>query len=328
MTLAIIGAGSWGTALSIVLAPKFERVRLWVHEQDLAARMKATRENDVYLANFKLPQNVDVETQLAAALANASIVLGVMPSRHARGLYNKMLPHLDPAMTFVSATKGIENGTLLRMSEVIAEVTHASKIAILSGPTFAREVAHGEPAAVVVSSHDPAVATDIQAAFSGPSLRLYTNHDPIGVEVGAALKNVIAIGAGVCQGLGLGNNSLAALITRGLAEITRLAVAMGGQPRTLAGLAGLGDLVLTCSGELSRNRHVGLELARGRKAEDVTASMTMVAEGVETCAAAVDLGAKFGVDLPIIQQMHQVLHRGKSPREALRDLMERSLKTE
>lgn len=328
MTLAIIGAGSWGTALSLVLAPRFERLRLWVHEEDLAARMKATRENDVYLAGFKLPANVDVETQLAAALAGASVVLGVMPSRHARGLYRKMLPFIDPAMTFVSATKGIENGTLLRMSEVIAEVTGSPKIAVLSGPTFAREVARGEPAAVVVASHDPAVATDIQTAFSGPSLRLYTNHDPIGVEVGAALKNVIAIGAGVCQGLGLGNNSLAALITRGLAEITRLAVAMGGQPRTLAGLAGLGDLVLTCSGELSRNRHVGLELARGRKAEDVTASMTMVAEGVETCAAAVDLGAKFGVDLPIIQQMHEVLHRGKNPREALRDLMERSLKTE
>ncbi len=332
MTLTIIGAGSWGTALAIVLAPKFERVRLWVHEQDLAARMKSTRENDVYLADFKLPANVDIVTDLGTALHRASVVLGVMPSRHARGLYKKMLPHIDAAMIFVSATKGIENGTLLRMSEVIADVTqavtHAPKIAVLSGPTFAREVARGEPAAVVVSSTNAEVASQIQTAFSGPSLRLYTNHDPIGVEVGAALKNVIAIGAGVCQGLGLGNNSLAALITRGLAEITRLAVAMGGQPRTLAGLAGLGDLVLTCSGELSRNRHVGLELARGRKAEDVTASMTMVAEGVETCAAAVDLGAKYDVDLPIIQQMHEVLHRGKSPREALRDLMERSLKTE
>jgi glycerol-3-phosphate dehydrogenase (NAD(P)+) len=328
MTLAIIGAGSWGTALAIVLAPKFERIRLWVHEDDLAARMNLTRENDLYLQGFKLPENVEITTELGAALEGASVVLGVMPSRHARALYTKMLPYCALSMTFVSATKGIEAGTLLRMSDVIAEVTDARKIAILSGPTFAREVAAGEPAAVVVSASDSEVAMEVQTAFSGPSLRLYTNHDPIGVEVGAALKNVIAIGAGVCQGLGLGNNTLAALITRGLAEITRLAVAMGGQPKTLAGLAGLGDLVLTCSGELSRNRHVGLELANGRKIEDITGSMSMIAEGVETCAAAVGLGAKFGVDLPIIQQMHAVLHHGKNPREALRDLMERTLKGE
>jgi glycerol-3-phosphate dehydrogenase (NAD(P)+) len=328
MTLVIIGAGSWGTALSIVLAPKFERVRLWVHEEDLAARMNTTRENDLYLQGFKLPQNVDILTDLGAAVDPASVVMGVMPSRHARGLYTKMLPHLEKSTILVSATKGIENGTLLRMSEVIAQVTHMPRIAILSGPTFAREVASGEPAAVVVAASDLKVATEVQTAFSGPSLRLYTNHDPIGVEVGAALKNVIAIGAGVCKGLGLGNNTLAALITRGLAEISRLAVAMGGEPKTLAGLAGLGDLVLTCSGELSRNRQVGLELARGRTIEDVTGSMSMVAEGVETCAAAVGLGTKFGVDLPIIQQMHAVLHHGKSPREALRDLMERTLKGE
>jgi len=328
MTLAIIGAGGWGTALAIVLAPKFERVRLWVHEEDLADRMNATRENDVYLQGFRLPANVRIATGLDAALEGASIVLGVMPSHHARALYTRMLPYLEGSTIFVSATKGIENGTLLRMSEVIAEVTKAPKIAILSGPTFAREVASGEPAAVVVAASDLGVATEVQTAFSGPTLRLYTNQDPIGVEVGAALKNVIAIGAGVCKGLGLGNNTLAALITRGLAEITRLAVAMGGQPKTLAGLAGLGDLVLTCSGDLSRNRHVGLELAKGRQIEDVTSSMPMVAEGVETCGAAVGLGAKFGVDLPIIQQMHAVLHHRKSPREALRDLMERTLKGE
>jgi glycerol-3-phosphate dehydrogenase (NAD(P)+) len=327
-TLAIIGAGSWGTALSIVLAPRFERVRLWVYEADLAARMNATRENDVYLAGFKLPANVEFVTDLGAAVDKSGVVMGVMPTHHARGLYTRLLPHLTTSVTFVSATKGIENGTLLRMSQVIEEVTGRSRIAILSGPTFAREVARGEPAAVVVASSDAQVAEEVQAKFSGPSLRLYTNHDPIGVELGAALKNVIAIGAGVCHGLGLGNNSLAALITRGLAEIARLAVAMGGEPKTLAGLAGLGDLVLTCSGELSRNRHVGVELAKGRTIEDITGSMTMVAEGVETCGAAVALGAKFGVDLPIIQQMNAVLHQGKNPREALRDLMERTLRRE
>jgi len=203
-----------------------------------------------------------------------------------------------------------------------------AQIAVLSGPTFAREVARGEPAALVIASGDLSVAERVQASFSGPTFRLYTNPDPTGVEVGAALKNVIAIGAGVCQGLGLGNNTLAALIARGLAEITRLAVAMGGQPKTLAGLAGLGDLVLTCSGELSRNRRVGIELAKGRLLAEIVGSMPMIAEGVETCAAAAALGEKFRVDLPIIQQMHAVLYAGKGPREALRDLLERSLKGE
>ena len=330
-TLAIIGAGSWGTALSIVLEPRFEAIRLWTYEADLAARIEATRENDVYLRGLRVPQKVDVMTDLARALAGADIVLGVMPSRYARSLYSAMLPHLDPSMIFVSATKGLETGTLLRISEVIAQVVgqrFEPKVAVLSGPTFAREVARGEPAAVVIASADPDTASSVQAAFAGPTFRLYTNQDTIGVEVGAALKNVIAIAAGVCHGLGLGNNTLAALITRGLAEITRLAAAMGGQPRTLAGLAGLGDLVLTCSGDLSRNRMVGIELARGRRLADILGSMPMIAEGVETCDAAVALGQKFDVDLPIIHQMHAVLHLAKSPQPAVRDLMERSLKGE
>jgi len=329
--LAIIGAGSWGTALSIVLAPRFERLRLWVHEPDLAARIQTTRENDVFLPGLAVPGNVDIVTDLAAALESAGIVLGVVPSPYARTLYSRMVPDLDPSMIFVSATKGVEHGTLLRMSAVLSEVVRQRfepKVAVLSGPTFAREVARGDPTALVIASTDPAVAGFVQGAFSGPSFRLYTNDDPVGVEMGAALKNVIAIGAGVCQGLGLGNNTLAALITRGLAEITRLTVAMGGQARTLAGLAGLGDLVLTCSGELSRNRKVGIELARGRRLADIVGSMPMVAEGVETCASAVALGQKYGVDLPIMQQMHGVLHLSKSPKDALRDLMDRALKGE
>ena len=323
MNLSIIGAGSWGTALSIVLAPRFERILLWVYEADLAERMRGSRENDVYLPGFKLPENIEITTQLQGA----EIVLGVMPSRHARRIYRAAT--FDPSMIFVSATKGLEQGTLLRMSEVLIDVMpFKPRVAVLSGPTFAREVARGEPAAVVIASEDISVAESVQAAFSGPTFRLYTNSDTIGVEIGAALKNVIAIGAGVCQGLGLGNNTLAALITRGLAEITRLAVAMGGQPKTLAGLAGLGDLVLTCSGDLSRNRKVGIELAKGKNLAEIVGSMPMIAEGVETCGAAVALGEKFGVDLPIIQQMHAVLHKSKSPREALQNLMERSLKGE
>jgi glycerol-3-phosphate dehydrogenase (NAD(P)+) len=330
-TLAIIGGGSWGTALAIALAPRFSSLRLWVYEPDLAARMCTTRENDVFLPGFRLPENVSITNDLDQAVAGVEIVLSVIPSHHVRRLYAAMRPSLDSSMILVSATKGLEQDSLLRISQVIDEVVAAkvsASVAVLSGPTFAREVARGEPAAVVIASTDLAVAKRVQAAFSGSAFRLYTNQDPVGVELGAALKNVIAIGAGVCQGLGLGNNTLAALITRGLAEITRLAVAAGGQQATLAGLAGLGDLVLTCTGDLSRNRKVGIELANGKSLAEITGSMRMIAEGVETCQAAVALGARFQVDLPIIQQMHEVLYQGKSPRESLRDLMERSLKSE
>jgi glycerol-3-phosphate dehydrogenase (NAD(P)+) len=242
-----------------------------------------------------------------------------------------MAPHLEPRAVVVSATKGLEEGSLLRISQVIREElgeAYWSKIAVLSGPTFAREVARGEPAAVVVASGDAQLARAVQAALSGPTLRLYTNTDVAGVEIGAALKNVIAIGAGVCQGLGLGNNTLAALITRGLAEMTRLACAMHAKARTLSGLAGLGDLVLTCTGDLSRNRTVGLKLARGHDLEEVLSSTAMVAEGVRTTYAAVELARRHKVDMPITQQMFEMLRHGKPPREALRDLMERALKGE
>ena len=326
--LAIVGAGSWGTALAIVLSPRFDAIRLWAHEPELAARMRHRRENNAFLPGFELPPNVMPVADLAEALAQAGIVLCVMPSKHARSVYGQILPFADDGMRFVTATKGLEAGTLLRMSEVATEVLAAKftpRVAVLSGPTFAREVARGEPAAVVVASQEDDLAASVQRAFSGPTFRLYTNTDPIGVEIGAALKNIIAIGAGICQGMGLGNNSLAALITRGLAEITRLAVAMGGQPKTLAGLAGLGDLVLTCTGELSRNRGVGMELAKGRRLEDIVGSMTMVAEGVETVPAAVDLARKFRVMMPITEQMASILQGGRSPRDAIRELMERTL---
>ncbi|MBZ5725194.1 MAG: NAD(P)-dependent glycerol-3-phosphate dehydrogenase [Acidobacteriia bacterium] len=330
--LAIIGAGSWGTALAIVLAPRFPRVRLWVYEPDLAARMRDTRENDVYLPGFQLPDHVEVTPELPAALERAEIVLSVMPSHLVRSLYQQMLPFLTEPMVFVSATKGLENGTLLRMSEVIAQVLQttrlAPRVAVISGPTFAREVAQFDPTALVVASQDAALAACIQAAFSGPTFRLYASADTIGVEVGGSIKNVVAIGAGVLHGMGLGHNPMAALITRGLAEMTRLAVAMGGQPQTLAGLAGLGDLVLTCTGDLSRNRMVGVELAHGRKLDEIVSSMKMVAEGVKTTHAAVDLARRYAVDMPIAEQMFQMLNFGVSPREAIRRLMERALKGE
>jgi glycerol-3-phosphate dehydrogenase (NAD(P)+) len=330
-TLAIIGGGGWGTALSIVLAPRFERVRLWVYEQDLAATLRLRRENELYLPGVRVPDKVEITTDYAEALADADIVLGAMPSHHARRLYAEMLPYLTPSMLLVSATKGLEQGTLLRMSQVIRAVVgerfHPS-VAVLSGPTFAPEIARGEPAAVVVASDNETFARTIQVAFSGPTFRLYTNSDPVGVEIGAAVKNVIAIAAGVCRGLGLGSNTVAALITRGLAEITRLAVALGGQSRTLAGLAGLGDLVLTCTGELSRNRSVGVRLGRGEKLEEILASMRTVAEGIRTTDATVELARRYGVEMPITQQMYQMLRQGKPPREAIRELMERSLKPE
>jgi len=329
MKLAIIGGGSWVTALAIVLAPRSGFLRLWVYEPDLAERMARSRQNDAFLPGFTLPDSVEIVHELAAALEGADIVLGVMPSHHARTIYSAMLPHLAPSMILVSATKGLEQGSMLRMSQVIEQVTPtAGRVAVLSGPTFAREVAAGNPTAVVIASSNPDVARCVQEAFSGPSLRLYTNQDPTGVEVGAALKNVIAIGAGICAGLGLGHNPTAALITRGLAEITRLAIAMGGQAKTLSGLAGMGDLVLTCTGDLSRNQYVGKELGRGRKLGEILGSMRMVAEGVETCGAAVALGAKFGMDLPIIQQMDAVMSDKKTPQDAVRELMDRALKGE
>lgn len=329
--LTVVGGGSWGTALAIVLAPRFEQVRLWVYETDLAQRMEETSENDVYLPGFVLPGTVSVSPSLEESLAGADIVLAVTPSHHLRGVFTQALPWLEPQMMFVSAAKGIENGSLLRMSEVLEEVIRPRfrpGIAVLSGPTFAREIAAGEPAAVAVASTDLELARAIQSVFSGPRFRLYTNDDPVGVELGAALKNVIAIGAGICQGLGLGNNTTAALITRGLAEITRLACALGGKERTLSGLAGLGDLVLTCTGDLSRNRRVGLELAKGRRLDDIVSSMRMVAEGVHTTQAAVDLARRASVEMPIVEQMHAILRLGKDPRDGVRDLMERSLKGE
>jgi glycerol-3-phosphate dehydrogenase (NAD(P)+) len=326
--LAIIGGGSWGTALAIVLAPRFPRVALWVYESDLAARMGTARINDVYLPDCPLPPNVVVTSDLAAALDGAEIVLSVMPSHLARQLYQRMLPGLNESMLFVSATKGLENHSLLRTTEVIREVVGTSRVAVISGPSFAREVARFEPTAVVAASTEPGVAEAVQAAFSGPTFRVYASSDPIGVEIGGSIKNVVAIGAGVLHGMGLGHNAMAALITRGLAETTRLAVAMGGKPQTLAGLAGLGDLVLTCTGDLSRNRTVGVQLARGRKLDEIVNSMKMVAEGVKTTDVAVDLAERYSVEMPIAAQMYRMLHAGSSPQESIRQLMERSLKEE
>jgi glycerol-3-phosphate dehydrogenase (NAD(P)+) len=329
--LAIIGAGSWGAALAVVLAPRFARIRLWAYERDLAERMQTTRINDIYLPGRELPSNVEVTAELATALDGADIVLSAIPSHVVRVVYGQMASFVRPGTIFVSATKGLENETLLRMSEVIRGVLRERfepRIAVISGPTFAREVACFEPTALVVAADDLALAEEIQAAFSGPSFRLYTSTDLIGVEIGGAIKNVIAIGSGVLHGMGLGHNVTAALITRGLAEMTRLAVAMGGKQQTLGGLTGLGDLVLTCTGELSRNRMVGIRLAHGQRLDEIVSSMNMVAEGVKTTKAAVELARRHSVEMPIADQMYRMLNFGVSPREAIQRLMERSLKGE
>jgi glycerol-3-phosphate dehydrogenase (NAD(P)+) len=327
--LAIIGGGSWGTALACVLAPRFDRISLWVNEPDLAGRMRESRVNDVFLPGIPLPANVDVGNCLDTALSEARIVLSVMPSHVVREMYRRMRPWLKPSTPVVSATKGLEAGTLLRVSEVIRAIMGPDyPIAVLSGPSFAREAAAGSPTAVVLASADSRIVPELQASFSGPTFRVYGSCDPIGVEMGGALKNVIAIGAGISDGLGLGHNAVAALITRGLAELTRLAVAVGAQPETLSGLAGLGDLVLTCTGDLSRNRQVGLKLAAGLELGRILDSTPMIAEGVNTTSVATELARRHGVDLPIAAEMHAVLKQGRSPAEAIERLMTRTLRSE
>ena len=335
--IAILGAGSWGTALSIVLsrARKPHEISLWARNAALAETLQNHRENTPYLAGVPLPQGIRVTHDMPAALAAAQIVIGAIPSVHARTVYSQALPCVTPEMIFVSATKGLEPATHLRMSEVLAQVLAkagtlepSQRIAVLSGPSFAAEAAHAQPTAVVLASPDAALATLLQEELSGPSFRLYTNDDVLGVELAGAMKNVMAIAAGACQGLSLGSNPLAALITRGLAEMTRLAVALGARAETLSGLAGLGDLVLTCTGTLSRNRHVGMELGKGRRLPDILSGMHMVAEGVETAAPLLALAREHGIDMPITEQVDAILHRGKSPKDAIREIMDRPLKRE
>jgi len=333
--IAIIGGGAWGTGLAIVLGRKgTHRVRLWAHEADVCESISKAHVNELFLPGHRIPDSVDANNDLASVLGPAGIIVSVMPSQHCRRLFERMKPHLQPGALIVSATKGLEESSLQRMTEVIASVVNQRvesrhAIGALSGPSFAQEVARGDPTAISIASQDPALLQTVQQEFSDPAFRVYTNTDVVGVELGGALKNIIAIAAGICDGLGLGHNSVAALITRGLAEMTRLVVACGGRAETMAGLAGLGDLVLTCTGGLSRNRSVGVELGRGKKLPEIIAGMHgMVAEGVFTTTAAVGLAHARGVEMPITQQMHAILHDGKSPREAIQELMTRSGKSE
>jgi glycerol-3-phosphate dehydrogenase (NAD(P)+) len=333
--IAIVGAGAWGTALAIVAGRSGDhRVRLWAHEKEVRDSVEERRINDLFLPGELIPDSVRVTNDLGDALHGAGIVISVMPSHHCRRLFEKMRPHLRADMLFVSATKGLEDGSLARMTEVIAQVLNANvgflpRLGAMSGPSFAKEVARGDPTAITIASADLELTQIVQQTLSDPRFRLYTNQDVVGVELGGSLKNVIAIAAGVCDGLGLGHNSVAALITRGLAEMTRLVVACGGKRETMSGLAGLGDLVLTCTGGLSRNRSVGVELGRGRPLPDIIAGMHgMVAEGVLTTSAAVGLAKSFRVEMPIAEKMQAILHDGKSPHDAIHELMTRSARSE
>jgi len=331
--IAIIGGGAWGTALGIALtrSSRAHRLALWAHSADVVEALSLRRVNDIYLSGYELPAQVEVTGNLEDALAGAEIVLGVMPSAHAREIYRAMRPLCTPGAIFVSATKGLEPATHARISEVIAQemsLGPSARVAVLSGPSFAREVAAGDPTAVVLASADASVASEVQEEFSGPRFRLYTNDDVLGAEIAGAVKNVIAIAAGICAGLELGSNAVAALVTRGLAEMTRLAVALGGRRETLAGLAGVGDLILTATGELSRNRSVGIQLGKGRELREILGATRHVAEGVGSAAATLELARRAAIEMPITEQVHSVLTEGRVTRDAIRDLMERRLKQE
>ena len=328
-TTAVLGAGSWGTALAVHLARAGHGVRLWARDEAFVRELEDSRVNGRYLPDVALAEAIEPTDSLEAALDGARFVVLAIPSHGLRAVVRNAFSYLAPGSVLVSTAKGLETGTLNRMSQVIAGEVHGScPIVVLSGPSFAAEVARGLPTAVLAASADERAAAAVQEHFRGPGLRLYLSNDVVGVEIGGALKNVIAIAAGVVEGLHLGHNTLAALITRGLAEVTRVACAEGGKRETLAGLSGLGDLVLTCTGNLSRNRHVGIELGRGRPLQEILASMRMVAEGVRTAGAALALGARHGIELPIAAQMQDVLDGRTVPADSVEALMGRRQRAE
>ncbi|MHB1011930.1 MAG: NAD(P)H-dependent glycerol-3-phosphate dehydrogenase [Desulfobacteria bacterium] len=329
-SIAVVGAGSWGTAFAAMLSGRHESVTLWAHEAEVCADLRDRRENRGFLPGIALPPTILPTNDLAEAVSGKTMVVFAVPSHHLREIAVRAAAHLSPDACLVSLAKGVENGTLKRMTEVLAEVSpsHAPRIAALSGPTFAREVAEGKPTGATVAARAPSIARRMQQALSGSRFRLYADDDVTGIEIGGALKNVMAIAAGMADGLGFGHNARALLISRGLAEISRLGVRLGANPQTFAGLAGMGDLVLTCTGDLSRNRTVGTRVGRGERIGDVLSGMTMVAEGVRTAVSAVELSRRTGVPMPISEQVHAILHEGKNVREAVNELFSRALKRE
>lgn len=323
--IAVIGAGSWGTALANLLAENGHPVRLWVYEKELVDEILKKGENTLYLPGIKLNPAVRPTSSIQEALASARLMVFAVPSHVARKVLLQAVPDLPDSLPIVCASKGIENNTLMLMIQVMEDVLPAAyhhRLAVLSGPSFAKEVCQRHPTAVVLAAQDQRLAQSLSGTFVTPHFKVFTSQDLIGVQLGGALKNVIAIAAGVIEGLGLGYNTKAALISRGLAEMTRLGIAMGANPRTFSGLSGLGDLVLTCTGELSRNRAVGIKLGQGIKLSEITRQMRMVAEGIHTTRSAFYLAQKYGVRMRIVEQVYAVLYQDKTPRQALQDLLE------
>ncbi len=330
MKIAIVGAGSWGTALAIHIGGLNHIVHLWVYEEDVYNDLKSERENKVYLPSFKIPDTVRVFNRLDETVGGCEIVIICIPSKYCRNVIKQLKDFVRFDSFIISATKGIETETFKRMSEVIMEelMIDNSRVGVLSGPSFAREVAAGHPTAVVIASINKKASLILQKELSSHTLRIYHNTDVIGVELGGSLKNVIAIAAGIIEGLGFGNNTMAALITRGLAEIKRLAKCMNASSETLSGLSGLGDLVLTCTGSLSRNRTVGIQLSKGLTIEQITSSMRMVAEGVTTSKAVIYLKNIYDIEMPISEKVYNIIYNNLNPREAIEELMLRDLKEE
>ena len=329
--IGVIGAGGWGTALAKLLCEKGHDVTLWCHGEQSYREIQETKENRSYLPGITLPPALKISRSLKEAAGKKTTLFLAVPSHNVREVMESAAPHAQPDSILACATKGIEEGKLITMGEVLGEIFGAAskqRHAFLSGPTFALEVARGLPAAVTVAALNEAVGRNIQETLSTQNLRVYTSRDVVGVQMGGVVKNVIAIAAGISDGLGLGLNARAALVTRGLAEMTRLAVKMGGDPLTLSGLPGLGDLILTCTGDLSRNRGVGLQIAQGEKLGEILSGMRMVAEGIKNTRSVYLLARRLAVEMPIVEQMYRVLYEGKKPLEAVRDLMQRSLKAE
>jgi glycerol-3-phosphate dehydrogenase (NAD(P)+) len=329
--IAVIGGGAWGTALAMLLADKRHEVTLWMYEKELAEETTRTRENHIYLPGFTLSSSITITSSLETAVRAKSMLLSVVPSHTVRTVTGQYASFLEKDTIIVSASKGIEIDTLMPLSEIFMDVLPKEfhgRLCFLSGPSFAKEVARHMPTAIALASADSVLGKKAQAVLSNDYFRVYTNDDIIGVELAGALKNVVAIAAGVLEGLGYGYNTMAALLTRGLAEMTRLGVAMGGKPSTFAGLAGMGDLVLTCTGGLSRNRTLGIRLGRGDNLDAIMKETRTVAEGVKTARAARDLSRKFKIDMPIVDEVYQLLYEGKDPKLAVKDLMTRELKGE
>jgi glycerol-3-phosphate dehydrogenase (NAD(P)+) len=329
--IGVIGAGAWGTALAMLLAGKAHDVTLWMYEKDLAEETVRTRENRVYLPGFELPGSVHVTSSLETAVRDKAVILSVVPSHTVRAVSKQFASYLSTNAIIISASKGIEIDTLMPLSGVFKDILPAqfhNRLCFLSGPSFAKEVAQKMPTAVTLASYDPAIGKKAQEILSTAYFRVYTNPDVIGVELAGSLKNVVAIAAGVLEGMGYGYNTMAALLTRGLAEIARLGVAMGGNTQTFSGLAGMGDLVLTCTGGLSRNRTLGTRLGKGEKLDDILKGLKTVAEGVTTARAAQNLARKYNVAMPIVDEVYQLLYGGKDPKRAVKDLMNRELKGE